>query len=338
MAHAELSPSSSDRWINCPGSVLKSRGLEEPPSVYAEEGTRAHSVAEACVRGEMVEADADMIEHGEGYAAYVRSLNCDDFDLERRFDLTQWIPGGFGTADFTGVAGDTLHVVDYKYGQGVRVDAANNTQLMCYALGALNWWWEYYRPSTVALHIYQPRLGHVDRWDIDTAQLVEWSSALRKHAHAALQPGAAVVAGEWCRFCRARGICPEQHQQVLATAQGDFGTMTPEELAEAYGNIGMVEQWVKDCKAAAQRCRSLPGYKWVEGRSNRQWVDPDAAMAAHPELKTYKIIGITEAGKILPKDALAELLYKPAGKPVLVPESDKRPPADDFTNLGDEGE
>ena len=159
--HAKLSPSAAARWINCPGSVALSE-LCPPPgsSDYADEGTLAHLIAEHKVlltSGEITQAYYDkrlanalksqyycgeMDEATTYYMDTVMEIYCEglkkdkaaELMVEQCFDLGSWVPKCFGTADAVVIAGDTIEVIDLKYGKGVKVDAVGNPQLRHQAL------------------------------------------------------------------------------------------------------------------------------------------------------------------------------------------------------------
>ena len=101
------------------------------------------------------------------------------------------------------------------------------------------------------------------------------------------------------------------------------------------------------CLDRALQGRLLPGYKLVEGRSNRKYADEQKVADTLSEAgykdfyKPQQLIGITDMQKLLGKKKfeamLSEYLIKPPGKPVLVPVTDARPEynnaADDFEVL-----
>lgn len=157
MAHAILSPSSSKRWMTCPGSVALAANIKDESSSYAEEGTCAHWVAENILRGTFSESEAvgrkcpengvevtpDMVRDVMRYVTQVRDIVAatgGTLYLEQKLPIGQWTGevGAKGTADAVIDAGDELIVIDLKFGRGVEVEAEENSQLMLYALGALD--------------------------------------------------------------------------------------------------------------------------------------------------------------------------------------------------------
>lgn len=244
-AHAVLSASASERWLNCPGSVRLAAGLSSPPSVYALEGTAAHALAEHCLahgydadrfegwavdvregsRTRFVQADEpganmfpvtdEMVESVQVYLDLVRQFirPGDEAEFEVRLDLSDIWPGMFGTADAVIYQPDTarLVVIDFKYGRGIPVEPRENTQMLYYALGAA-WRAQNRGVDEVEIIVAQPRCPHPDgpvrRWTTDGMALLEYVGVLREKAAQTEAIDAPFKAGEWCRFCPASHLCP----------------------------------------------------------------------------------------------------------------------------------
>lgn len=364
-AHAVLSASAAHRWLACPGSVRLTRDLPDTASVYAEEGTRAHELAALCLsRGwdaqslpayaEQAEGEdwglypQEMRGHVQAYLELVRAIP-GELHIETRVDFDRWAPGGFGTADALVVAERTAQVLDLKYGQGIRVEATANPQLMLYALGAYAEYDWLYGIDRWELTIHQPRLDHVDTWVIDTPELLAWGESIRPVAQQALGADAPLVPGEkQCRFCAVNATCRARAEANQDVARAEFATpcQTPDtlsldEIGTLLPKLAELTRWAADVQQyaldQALAGHGVPGHKLVEGRSLRQWRDPAAVAAALRRLKyreadyyTKVLIGIGAAEKLLggPKTAapiLDPLTVKPPGKPALVPEADKRP-------------
>ena len=178
--HAQLSPSSAERWFTCPGSVVLSEGMPSRTSAHAEEGTLAHSIAEAALRGEIV-PQSEMLTNLLPYIEHVQDHCGPDCELfiEKRVSVT---PQTWGTADAIvwNPNTETLHVVDLKYGAGVGVEVRGNLQLKIYGLGALLSL--PFRPKIVNVGIAQPRYQHSDgvcrSVDYATADLVDFHADL----------------------------------------------------------------------------------------------------------------------------------------------------------------
>lgn len=278
----------------------------------------------------------------------------DDAELmaEQRFKLTDWIPGGFGTSDAVIVSEDRIQVIDLKYGKGVRVDAVGNPQLRLYGLGAASLFSGVYDFETVCMTIIQPRLDHISTEEVPLKELQRWgANVVAPRAKEALGKDAEVKAGVWCRWCPAKALCRVRAEENLALQKLDYAPpdlLDPEELGDILQRGKALESWVKDvedyCFHQALAGEKIDGWKIVEGRSVRKYKDELAVAeklreAGYDDAMLYerKLLGLTAMEKLVGKkkltETLGDLIVKPAGKPVLVPESDKRPEmntADDF--------
>ena len=358
--HAVLSASSSERWLNCPPSARLCEAYEDKGSDYAAEGTDAHALCEFRLKQALGIPADDPIENlswyneemedcAAGYAAYVSELletakqTCADpvVMIEQRVDFSRWVKEGFGTADCIVIADGVLNICDYKNGQGCLVLAERNPQMMLYALGALEIFDGIYDIDTVRMTIYQPRKSNISVYEMDKADLYEWAnSELTQKAQLAYEGQGSFSCGEWCRFCKAKAECRERAEANLALARYEFQTpalLADEEIADILGKVDALTAWASDVKEyALQQAISgtaFPGWKLVEGRSNRRYTS-EAAVAAAVEGAGFdpyerKVLGITAMQKLLGKSRFEELLSpyieKPQGRPTLVRSSDKRP-------------
>lgn len=358
--HAVLSASSSERWLNCPPSARLCEAYEDKGSDYAAEGTDAHALCEFRLKQVLgIPADnpienlswynEEMEDCAAGYAAYVSELletakqTCADLVIliEQRVDFSRWVRDGFGTADCIVIADGVLNICDYKNGQGCLVLAERNPQMMLYALGALEIFDGIYDIDTVRMTIYQPRKSNISVYEMDKADLYEWAnSELTQKAQLAYEGQGSFSCGEWCRFCKAKAECRERAEANLALARYDFEEpplLTDEEIAGILDKVDALTAWATDVKEyALQQAVSgtaFPGWKLVEGRSNRKYTS-EAAVAAAVEGAGFdpyerKVLGVTAMQKMLGKTRFEELLApyieKPQGKPTLVRSSDKRP-------------
>lgn len=316
-AHATLSPSSSARWINCPGSlrVIEEAfpdGVPEQTSIYAEEGSRAHAVAEK-VAGKRLNVAYDdskidfkdaeerdeMYRHAELYADVLENLEAGNDPsitpltmLEQR--VNTGIEGVWGTSDAITQVGSDLYVTDYKYGRGVQVASDENTQMMLYALGALRFIEELFGDAlgtvkNITMIIVQPRTETpVSESSISREQLEGWAEIVAKPAAkmALARKGPVVASEEACRWCPAAGACDVRAQSIISE---DFGTpaetMSKEQLATHLENIPSIEKWCKDVMAYAMEVlytqgEEIPGYKTVWKAGYRKISDPLAAIEA----------------------------------------------------------
>lgn len=361
-AHAKLGASGSHRWTACPGSVKAEEGIEERRSAFADEGTAAHELAEL-VLGEggdcqswvgktLIEnnahsVDQEMADYVQVYVDHVKSIK-GRHEYEQRVEFTDWVPGGYGTADALVLQDSTLYVIDLKYGKGVPVSAAENTQGILYALGAVADYEFLHDIQTVVIVIVQPRIDSISEWSINKEQLLRWGEWLSERAEAALADDAPRVAGEkQCRFCRAKPTCAQLLRvthEVIATDFDNLAqmanpdTLTTLQLKKALENKALIVSWFDAVEQHAfnllESGKSFPGYKLVAGRSVRQWADEASAEQTLVDLLAEgayerKLLSVAKAEKVLGKKgsgAIADLIVKPQGRPVIVREDDKRAP------------
>lgn len=358
--HSPIGASSMYRWAECPGSVALSATV--PPqesSAYAEEGTEAHELAAKWLasNGKTPECDDDeMLDNVRVYVDYVFGLlgsKCKLF-VEHGFDLSDVYPGAYGTNDaavYDGV-NKILHVIDLKYGAGIYVSAKNNPQLRYYALGALlELQKEGHEVETVVMTIVQPRCttieGPARSETIDAVDLMEFAADLVMYAKRTAEKDAPLKAGDHCRFCPAINICPEVQNVKQMVAKSEFaaatapteGTVPPHKLAEYLKAVpllkAMIERIDAYAYAEARAGRPVPGYKLVEKRANRKWINETEVSLFLGSLKVSdddifeprKIRTPAQLEKKLPShyQMLTKFVNKESSGLVLVPEEDKRP-------------
>lgn len=263
--------------------------------------------------------------------------------IEQRLDLTEWVPEGFGTSDAVIIGGRMIQVIDLKYGKGIKVEAKNNPQFRLYGLGAVALFGDLYDFDTVKTTVVQPRLDHVDSETVILKELLLWGEKeVKPRAIMAMEGTDYMVAGDWCRFCPAKARCRKRAEYNLELARMEFQKpplLSDEEIGEVLAKAEHLKKWAEEVNeyalAEALAGKHFDGWKLVEGRSNRKYADDiqvaeKLKAAGFDEAMLYqrKLYGITEMEKLVGKKKLAatlgDLLIKPAGKPVLVPESDKR--------------
>ncbi|MBP3759366.1 MAG: DUF2800 domain-containing protein [Clostridiales bacterium] len=372
--HAYLSASASHRWLSCPPSAKLCADVNDEASPYAKQGTDAHELCEYKVLhalGEDVKDptenldyfDTEMEESTDEYCNYVLEQYekakqlCKDPKVlvEQRLDFSKWVPDGFGTGDCLIIADKVLQIIDFKYGLGILVEAENNPQMMCYALGALDTYDGIYDIESVEMTIFQPRRDNVSTFTISKEELLKWAEEfLAPTAQLAYNGEGEYHAGDHCQFCKVKATCRERAAYNMELAAYDFeepATLDDSEIADILPRIDDLVAWANDIKEyALQQAMSgteYKGFKVVEGRSVRKYTD-DAAVAATVENAGYdpyerKVLGITAMTSLLGKKKFEELLggmiTKPPGKPTLVPNSDKRPALntakDDFKEEGE---
>lgn len=366
-AHALLSASGAHRWMNCtPSAVLESR-FPDTTSEAAKEGTLAHEMAEAKLqhlfntqdyrktkltrtlnkikKNELYQPEMDG--YTDDYVAYIRKAAM-EFEktpyiaIEKRLDLTAYIPDGFGTADCVMIGERTLHIIDLKYGKGVPVSAEDNPQLLIYALGALEAYKMLFAVDTVKISIVQPRIDNTNSSAYSVTLLRDWGEDVKELANIAIKGEGEYTPGDWCRFCRARQQCRARADKNIELAfeiNKKPPLITNDEVGEYLRKGEDVAKWLSELQDyALAEClagRDIDGYKAVEGRGSRVWIDIDAAFEAIIEegtdeamLYERKPLTLAQVEKLMGKahfaDVAGEYVVKSPGKPTLVPSTDKR--------------
>ena len=365
--HAVLPASSSARWIACTRSALLNLQTDEEYSPYAAQGTDAHAVCEHLIKKalgrksrdptpDLTWYDQEMQECAEGYLDFVmeqieeaKMLSPDPYvGIEQRLDYSKWVPEGFGTGDCVIIADGLLHIIDYKYGVGIPVAAEKNSQLMCYAVAALDTFEGIYHMERVKLSIYQPRRENVCTWETTKDELLMWASeVLAPAATLALNGKGEFKPGSHCTFCKVKETCRARAEEEMKLMKYEFAEpefLSDDEIALILPVIDNLTAWTSDVKEyALKKALSgvhFKGFKVVEGKANRKYIDEGAVAQRLSEAGCdpyeKKVKGITtlsrELGKKRFETLLEGLLFRPKGNPVLVPESDKRPEYVTVTN------
>lgn len=376
--HALLSPSSSSRWLNCTPSARLAENKENKSSVYAEEGTLFHEICEYCLAQwnagvwepdpfgeELPELKDDhlmhplfkqeMFRHARNYCDFVmnENYNLEKSDgackmlLEEKVDISEYAPECFGSVDCQLVGRDTLIVIDLKYGEGVKVYAERNTQMMLYALGAIKG-----KPSikTIRLVIAQVRLNHFDVWEISANDLLQWADkVLKPTAKKAFAGKGEQKTGDWCGFCPVKAQCRKQYEAVV----NDFDRyeypelLTEDEICDLIEKIDKYKGWLESVNKfvydEALRGHKWKGYKLVAGRSSRVITDEEAIRQdlltkkyLEDEIFNIKLKGIGDLEKLVGKKQFSALygqyVKSKPGNPKLVPDS---APGDEINPLSD---
>lgn len=355
--HAFLSASSAHRWLNCTLSPVLEAGIPDTPSGYAEEGVLAHEIAETILKraiGTISEEEykyiieeikghemfyEGMLEEVKIYTDYCLSKDGKIY-IEYPLDLSVYVPEGFGTADCIIIYNHQVEVVDLKFGKGVEVSPKSNPQLMLYGLGALEAFDYIYDIEEVIMSVAQIRLHDVESYTMKAEDLRKWGEEVVKpKAQLAFAGKGKTKAGEWCVFCKARDRCKTRSQYLLESYEKykENEELKPEEIAEILEKAKDIKTWLSDVEKyaldLALKGTDIPGFKVVEGRSNRLIVDPDALAKVlinlgYNEQEIFELKSITALEKLLGKKKFAEIsqkyITKPEGKPTLAKMSDKR--------------
>ena len=362
-AHALLSASGSKRWLSCTPSAKLEATLPEQKRGhgafdFSQEGTTAHSLAEAKLRyyfgqigTEEYENEVSTIKatpyynddfeaHVDSYVLYVRSqIGEGDVPLfEQRVDFSDWVPDGFGTADVVILSKHAIRVIDLKFGKGVPVSAIDNTQLRLYALGAWSKFKEEYpNIKEVSYTIHQPRLDSISTDGTSVAKLVDWANYFVKpKAKKAWSGSGEFLPGEWCQFCRAKAQCRARSDYNTELAKQEFKApplLDDDEISLVISKAQQLKTWVNDVEEFALN-RAVtenilpPGYQLSITKTHRKIAD--SALAAtvlvekgmSPEViwEAPKLKSIASLEKINKQVAawLGELVLRPEGEPKLV--------------------
>lgn len=386
-AHALLSASSANRWLACTPSARLEETFPDTTSVYAEEGTLAHELAELKARKHFIDPmgartfnnkvkklkenelwQDEMLTYTDAYLDYLSSVvhgysSPPYIAIEKRLDFSSYVPGGFGTGDCIIIGGDTLHVVDFKYGKGKAVFAEDNPQMKLYALGALSAYSILYDIKKITVVIVQPRLDSISEWDLSKEELLAWGESIKPIAQTAFDGKGEFVQGDHCGFCRAKSVCRARTEFNIAI-EDEFKlqkppTLSNEEVGRALIKAQHLKKWATDLEeytlSECVKGNEVPGWKAVEGRSNRAFGDIDKAFEVLKadgikEVMLYekKPITLTATEKLVGKakfnELLADYIIKPPGRPTLALECDKREALkkstaeDDFKNINLEGD
>lgn len=314
--HALLSASSAHRWMTCtPSARLEQNIGTEECSVYAEEGTAAHALAEITLSHLYLKTTNDefdeqlkqwhanssfekyynqeFAEYVQSHVLYVKELTDAltvpyQIFFEVRVNFSNFVPQGFGTADVLIVTDETLYVVDLKFGKGVPVSAKNNPQLRLYALGALNLF-----PNTqnIQMIINQPRIDNRDTECISKQELLQWARDVVIPAadEAVKGEGTLHPTESACRFCKMRTTCKAHSDMLLGEAQREFLIadtrdkfiqLSTDDISKILSIAAELTNWLNEVKSFALGQAiagvKIPGYKLVESRSKRIITDESA--------------------------------------------------------------
>lgn len=375
-AHAKLSPSGAHRWLNCTPSPSREAMVKGKYSPYAAEGTLAHEFAELELKlhtGGIAKKEYQkqfralksnelyykgMLPEVEKYVNYILHLRdqlAKDgnvfIELESRVYFSDTVPGGHGVVDTLLVSGNTLYVIDLKFGRGVKVEAEGNPQLRLYGLGALNLYRLTHDIENIELIVHQPRLNNVSIDEMTVEYLTDWAASIAPIAVKAQNGEGEAKAGDWCRFCKVKATCKAAADHALDIAklefQDDGFTDTPDltlltdaEILSVYRGQDFVKGWLKSVEDhvldEALKGKEWKGLKVVESKTRRKWEHPDDAADklqsmgfGEKDIYNKKLKSITDVANLISVDQFTETLKpfvgKTKGKPVLVDEDDPRP-------------
>lgn len=298
--HALLSASSAHRWLSAPPLPRLEKYFPQPTSRAAAEGTAAHALAEYKIHRSL--GDLTFPRPSSDYQSDEMELLTDDYvsyimeqyakvkafakdpliKVELKLDFSQYVPDGFGTADCVIVSDHLLHIIDFKYGKGVKVVARNNPQMKLYALGALVMFGNLYNIDKVETTIFQPRMSNISTWTIAVKELMHWANTeLKAKAELAFMGKGSVRYGPWCQFSTCNAVLRaryDYHHKLERFQLASPYLLTDAEVAEVLAHIDDLNRWAHEVKAyaadlAINHGKTWPGFKLVEGRSIRHYRD-----------------------------------------------------------------
>jgi hypothetical protein len=344
--------STAKRVIACPGSVaLVQQVPPKPSSSYADEGTLLHHVIAAVLETGKppeeflgtfyngIELTEDRLERKLLPAlAALDEIDPDktmEFDVEKVVGFGDAIPGVFGSADLVGRIGDRGILVDWKFGDGVAVEAEENPQAMFYIAAALHTTatrWAFQDVEAIDVYIVQPPF--VKKWTTDLARIKRFEADLILAVRASEQPDAPLATGDHCRWCAAKSICPLVNGAVERAKRENIKAVNIFRLSEALASIDLLEGWIRDAREMAVELLEagveLPGWKLVPKRATRQWVNEQTALTALAEAgcsaeELTELKSPAQVEKVLKKHKIA----MPEGLITAVSSGDTLAPADD---------
>lgn len=381
--HALLSASSAKRWLACPPSArLEEAHIEkygEKGSKFSEEGDQAHTLAEKLLLAEKNEFSLnafledypdDMIYYAKLYRDFcmtryneIKAVDTSTLMLiEQTVDYGHVAPEGFGTLD-NGIISKKLKVAvinDFKYGQGVKVDAVNNDQLRLYAEGFLKENDPDDEIETIELNIFQPRMDNISSWTISRESLNEWLEEIKPVAEQAFNGEGELKIGGHCQFCKFISLCPKQAELAQKLAKEDFlsdadGLIHPEDveknkLIDVFGILPILNKYLKELEdlltKRAIEGEKFDGLKLISVQGSRYIADEEGVVDLMRRRKVkkenylnLKIKGIGELEKAIgldKKDQLNEFIGRKGSSLVLVPDTDPRPEYNPQTSAKDD--
>ncbi len=356
MQHSKIvGGSTAKRVINCPGSVaLVDKMPPQPSSSYADEGTLLHNTIASVLESDLdpyslvgtTYADSVLTEAliEDKLIPALRALDEVDpqgemtYAVESRVGFGDFLPDVFGSTDLLGRIGDRAVVLDWKFGDGVAVEATENAQLLFYAAAAKrtpDTAWAFEGAKEVELIIVQP--PYVKRWVTTLDRVDAFEKELAAAVKIALKPDAPLASGDHCKWCAAKPVCPIMTGAVDRALKVKIDALPMDQIAHYLEQAPLVEAFIRDLQQLAhgllESGTKVPGWKLVNKRATRQWTNEDKAEAwmeargIYP-LQEPKLKSPAQAEKDMKKmkEKLPDdLVVAVSSGSTLAPESDSRP-------------
>ena len=364
MQHSNIvGGSTAKRVIMCPGSVkLVQKMPPQPSSVHADRGTMLHDVIsrilldQGVVIGQFKYKDQLLTQelYDEKITPALDALDEIDphgdlvYEVETRVGFGDLLPGVFGSTDLVGRIGQRAVVLDWKFGDGVVVDAVENAQLMFYAAAAMrtdDLKWAFDGADEIECVIVQPPA--VRRWVTTKERIKQFEHELVSAVKTALQDDAPLAQGEHCRWCAAKPICPQMTGAVDRAIKQQIINMDVDTLAKHLHTADLLEDWIKDLRALAfgllEKGADVPGYKIVQKQARRKWTDENKAKEAllsiglkESVVVETSIMSPAQAEKALKKrfsELPEDLIKSESSGTTRAPVDDPRPAVQSFIGL-----
>ena len=321
--------STAKRVMGCPGSVaLCAKMPLRPSSVYADLGTLLHTaISQVLDQGVTPESllgmkyqdqvlTQDHIDNKHHVALNLISeidpkLEM-EYAVETEVGFGDFLPDVFGSCDLLGRIGNRAIVLDWKFGDGVAVGVEENEQLLFYAAAAMRTpsvAWVFDGATEIECVIVQP--PSVKRWVTTVERVKIFENNLVASVKESQKANAGLSAGEHCRWCAAKPICPKMTGAVDRALQDQLMSLDADMIGGYLKNCDLLEQWITDLRALAHQMleadKPVPGWKLVNKRATRQWANEDQAtdvlskVIPETELFVTKLITPAVAEKVLKK-------------------------------------
>ena len=321
--------STAKRVMGCPGSVaLCAKMPPRPSSVYADLGTLLHNaIAQVLDQGVTPESLLGMKyqdqvltqDHIDNKLHVALNLlgeidpNLEmEYAVETEVGFGDFLPDVFGSCDLLGRIGNRAIVLDWKFGDGVAVGVEENEQLLFYAAAAMRTpsvAWVFDGATEIECVIVQP--PSVKRWVTTVDRVKIFENNLVASVKESQKANAGLSAGEHCRWCAAKPICPKMTGAVDRALQDQLMSLDADMIGGYLKNCDLLEQWITDLRALAHQMleadKPVPGWKLVNKRATRQWANEDQAadvlakVIPEAELFVTKLITPAVAEKVLKK-------------------------------------
>ena len=348
--------STAKRVINCPASVaLCAKMPPKPSSEHADRGTLLHNVIaellefdkppQQCIGAQYKDQTLTQELLDEKIIPALEALDTIDpekqmeYMVETRVSFGDFLPGVFGSTDLLGRKGSRAIVLDWKFGDGVSVDAVENPQLMFYAAAAMRTpaaQWVFEGVDEIECIIVQPPA--IRRWVTTPARIKEFEQELLYAVRLSSYPEPPMQTGDHCRWCAAKPVCPAMTGQVERALKTQLANLPVEQIALQLQQADAIEDYLRDLRALAfqmlQNGQPVPGYKLVAKQARRQWVNTakiEAWVDAKGIKDAYEPVTVkspAQLEKVLKKAKIefpADMVVSVSSGDTLAPESDPRP-------------